>query len=100
MAGMTYSVIEIFTSEEARWHGSPLYEAIVQSCNLYFYHLGERVGMDRMGRRCPGDPCAGRGVRKRVTTDRVELPVSTEPADILVWAVMAAATDPGGAQVE
>jgi len=26
---MTYTIIEIFTSEEARWHGSPLYEAIV-----------------------------------------------------------------------
>lgn len=30
MAGMTYTIIEIFTSEEARWHGSPLYEAIVR----------------------------------------------------------------------
>lgn len=29
MSGVTYTVIEIFTSEEARWHGSPLYEAIV-----------------------------------------------------------------------
>lgn len=29
MAGTTYKIIEIFTSEEARWHGSPLYEAIV-----------------------------------------------------------------------
>jgi PII-like signaling protein len=28
---MTYTVIEIFTSEEARWHGSPLYEAIVHA---------------------------------------------------------------------
>jgi len=27
---MTYTIIEIFTSEEARWHGSPLYEAIVR----------------------------------------------------------------------
>ncbi len=26
---LTYGVIEIFTSEEARWHGSPLYDAIV-----------------------------------------------------------------------
>ncbi len=30
MGGMTYNIIEIFTSEEARWHGSPLYEAIVR----------------------------------------------------------------------
>ena len=29
MAGVTYTIIEIFTSEDARWHGSPLYEAIV-----------------------------------------------------------------------
>ena len=29
MVAMTYKIIEIFTSEEARWHGSPLYEAIV-----------------------------------------------------------------------
>jgi PII-like signaling protein len=29
VAGMTYTIIEIFTNEEARWHGSPLYEAIV-----------------------------------------------------------------------
>jgi CBS domain-containing protein len=30
MAGMTYKIIEIFTSEATRWHGTPLYEAIVQ----------------------------------------------------------------------
>jgi CBS domain-containing protein len=29
MAALTYAIIEIFTSEEARWHGSPLHEAIV-----------------------------------------------------------------------
>lgn len=28
---LAYSVIEIFTSEEARWHGSPLYDAIVRT---------------------------------------------------------------------
>lgn len=27
---MTYKIIEIFTSQGARWHGSPLYDAIVQ----------------------------------------------------------------------
>lgn len=27
-----------------------LYRAIVQSCNIYFYHMAERVGMDRMAR--------------------------------------------------
>jgi CBS-domain-containing membrane protein len=31
MAGMTYTIIEILTSDEARWHGSPLYEAIVHA---------------------------------------------------------------------
>ena len=29
MNGMTYKIIEIFTREEVRWHGSPLYDAIV-----------------------------------------------------------------------
>ena len=29
MVAMKYKIIEIYTSEEARWHGSPLYEAIV-----------------------------------------------------------------------
>jgi PII-like signaling protein len=28
---LAYSVIEIFTSEEARWHGAPLYDAIVRA---------------------------------------------------------------------
>jgi CBS domain-containing protein len=28
---MSYKIIEIFTREEVRWHGSPLYEAIVQA---------------------------------------------------------------------
>jgi penicillin-binding protein 2 len=27
-----------------------LYRGIVQSCNIYFYHMAERVGMDRMAR--------------------------------------------------
>jgi penicillin-binding protein 2 len=27
-----------------------LYHAIVQSCNIFFYHMAERVGMDRMAR--------------------------------------------------
>ena len=26
---LRYKVIEIFTSEEARWHGQPLYDAVV-----------------------------------------------------------------------
>jgi PII-like signaling protein len=26
---LAYGIIEVFTSEEARWHGSPLYDAIV-----------------------------------------------------------------------
>jgi CBS domain-containing protein len=30
MAGTIYNIVEIFTSEEARWHGSPLHEAIVR----------------------------------------------------------------------
>ena len=30
MGELIYSVIEIFTSEEARWHGSPLYDALVR----------------------------------------------------------------------
>ena len=30
VGGMTYKTVVIFTSEEARWHGSPLYEAIVR----------------------------------------------------------------------
>ena len=30
MDELIYSVIEIFTSEEARWHGSPLYDALVR----------------------------------------------------------------------
>lgn len=30
-ADLTYSVIEVFTSEEARWHGVPLYDAIVRA---------------------------------------------------------------------
>lgn len=28
---LAYSVIEIFTSEEARWHGAPLYDAVVRA---------------------------------------------------------------------
>lgn len=31
MTGITYTVIEIFTSEEARWKGVPLYEAVVRA---------------------------------------------------------------------
>src|SRR5207244_657674 len=27
-----------------------LYDAVVQSCNVFFYQLGEKVGMDRMAR--------------------------------------------------
>jgi CBS domain-containing protein len=30
VAGLTYKVIEVFTSEQARWKGSPLYDAIVR----------------------------------------------------------------------
>jgi CBS domain-containing protein len=31
MTELTYKVIEIFTSEEARWKGSPLYEAVIRA---------------------------------------------------------------------
>jgi CBS domain-containing protein/PII-like signaling protein len=30
VAGLTYKVIEIYTSEQARWRGAPLYDAVVQ----------------------------------------------------------------------
>ena len=41
MASQTYAIVEVFTSEGAHWHGSPLYEAIV--------HL---VARDERGGRC------------------------------------------------
>jgi PII-like signaling protein len=41
MAGLTYKVIEIFTSEGAHWKGSPLYEAIVRA-----------VAREKSGARC------------------------------------------------
>jgi PII-like signaling protein len=28
-AGLTHNIIEIFTNEHARWHGTPLHEAVV-----------------------------------------------------------------------
>ncbi|MBI5479218.1 MAG: penicillin-binding protein 2 [Deltaproteobacteria bacterium] len=35
----------------SKFHGRVnMYEALAQSCNIYFYKLGERVGMDRIAR--------------------------------------------------
>ncbi|MEJ2032276.1 MAG: DUF190 domain-containing protein, partial [Deltaproteobacteria bacterium] len=33
MTTMLYKIIEIFTSEEAKWHGRVLYDAVVEQVN-------------------------------------------------------------------
>jgi uncharacterized protein len=41
MAASSYAIIEVFTSEHAHWHGSPLHEAIVHA-----------VAREKCGARC------------------------------------------------